>query len=180
MNDRLFSSLLFAVSLGLALIELALLASLSPPDVSLVVLAVALSLAGMLFSVRMLLGARHAVESVSSRRQRAMQDPVMRERLEGYATDEAFRGGACGGGETAAAPSSAPSRLNLETFSLDREGFQEYIGRSMGGGGEEEDGGFCVDLDCDALSRGGGVMPSDFSHDPASVMAGLKRAGGKP
>lgn len=177
MNDRLFALLLFSVSLGLAAAELALLASAFPPDFSVLVLAVAISLAGMLFSVRLLLGARHAVESVSVRRKRAMQDPVMRERLEGYASDEEFLGGAC---RCTQSSSSAFSRLNLESFSLDREGFQEYIGRSMGGSGENEECGFSVDLDCDALSRGGGTMPSDFSHDPASVMAGLKRAGRKP
>lgn len=178
MNDRLFASLLFALSALLGLAELLLLfGAAPPPDLSVLFLALALSLAGMLFSARMFLGARQSVESVSSRRRRAMQDSMMRDRLEGYRSDEEFSGGACGEGHAVAACSTS---LDLGKFSLDMEGFREYIGRSMSEGGEEEEGGgMSVDLDGDALARSGGTMPADFSHDPKSVMASLRRAGGK-
>ncbi|TCD47872.1 hypothetical protein [Chlorobium sp. N1] len=180
MNDRLFASLLFALSGLLAVAELALLFSASlPPDLPVLFLSLALSLAGMLFSARLFLGSRHAVESVSARRKRAMRDEMMRERLEGYRSDEEFRGGACGDGGKPSIERSGAS--GLEGFSLDMEGFREYIGRSMGEGGNDGDeDGISVELDSDALARSGGTMPSDFSHDPSSVMASLRRAGGKP
>ncbi|MEI6846460.1 MAG: hypothetical protein WCK32_00240 [Chlorobiaceae bacterium] len=66
----------------------------------------------------------------------------------------------------------------LTDFSLDKESFDEYIQRSMNTAEkkQEDDGnGFCVELDSEALSRGIGVPPSDFSHDPNAVFSKLKK-----
>jgi hypothetical protein len=68
----------------------------------------------------------------------------------------------------------------LEGHSMDRESFDDYIRRCMTGAGDDPecaDKGFSVELDGDALSKGSGVPPADFSHDPKSVIASLKRAG---
>ncbi len=70
----------------------------------------------------------------------------------------------------------------LEGHSMDRESFDEYIRRCMTGAEDDSKGteGFSVDLDSAALSWGTGVPPADFSHDPASVISSLKRAGARP
>jgi hypothetical protein len=68
----------------------------------------------------------------------------------------------------------------LEGHSMDRESFDEYIRRCMNGAEEDAesaDNGFSVELDGAALSKGAGVPPADFSHDPKSVISSLKRAG---
>lgn len=68
----------------------------------------------------------------------------------------------------------------LEGHSMDRESFDEYIRRCMNGAeddAESADNGFSVELDGAALSKGAGVPPADFSHDPKSVISSLKRAG---
>ncbi len=70
----------------------------------------------------------------------------------------------------------------LEGHSMDRESFDDYIRRCMTGAGEDPecaDKGFSVELDGEALSKGPGVPPADFSHDPKSVISSLKRAGSK-
>ena len=68
----------------------------------------------------------------------------------------------------------------LEGHTMDRESFDDYIRRCMTGVGDDPecvDKGFSVDLDGEALSKGSGVPPPDFSHDPKSVISSLKRAG---
>jgi hypothetical protein len=68
----------------------------------------------------------------------------------------------------------------LEGHSMDRESFDDYIRRCMNGSGddpESADKGFSVELDGEALSKGSGVPPAEFSHDPKSMISSLKRAG---
>ncbi|NTU96681.1 MAG: hypothetical protein HGA62_02565 [Chlorobiaceae bacterium] len=71
----------------------------------------------------------------------------------------------------------------MEAFSLDRKSFDDYIRRSMSSGdnsmGMDDDGeaGFSVQLDSASLSKAGGAMPHEFSHDPKSVIARLKQKG---
>ncbi|MFZ4524333.1 MAG: hypothetical protein ACOYOE_01975 [Chlorobium sp.] len=67
----------------------------------------------------------------------------------------------------------------LEGHSMERASFDEYIRRCMTGAEDDSKGadGFSVDLGSAALSRGAGIPPADFSHDPTSVIASLKRAG---
>ena len=68
----------------------------------------------------------------------------------------------------------------LEGHTMERESFDDYIRRCMNGAEEDSesaDKGFSVELDGAALSKGGGVPPADFSHDPKSVISSLKRAG---
>ena len=69
----------------------------------------------------------------------------------------------------------------IMAFSSDRESFDDYIRRSMTTGDNQSSGddGFSVELDSTALSRGGGTMPADFSHDPKAIIESLKRAGAK-
>ena len=69
----------------------------------------------------------------------------------------------------------------LEGYSMDRESFDEYIQRSMNGseGDAECADGFSVELDGAALSRASGTPPTDFTHDPTSIISSLKRAGAK-
>jgi hypothetical protein len=70
----------------------------------------------------------------------------------------------------------------LEGYTMDKESFDEYISRCMNGA-EDDPGcsdGFSVELDSAALSRGVGTPPENFSHNPQSVIAHLKRAGMKP
>jgi hypothetical protein len=68
----------------------------------------------------------------------------------------------------------------LEGHSMERESFDDYIRRCMNGTEEDSesaDKGFSVELDGAALSKGAGVPPADFSHDPKSAISSLKRAG---
>jgi hypothetical protein len=65
----------------------------------------------------------------------------------------------------------------LSVTSLDKESFDEYIRRSMNNAEGDADSGFSVELDSEALSRGTGTMPSDFSHDPKAVFSKLKKPG---
>jgi hypothetical protein len=80
----------------------------------------------------------------------------------------------------AAGESEGENPCFLEGHSMDRESFDEYIRRCMSGSGddpESTDKGFSVELDGEALSKGSGVPPAEFSHDPKSVISSLKRAG---
>ena len=85
-------------------------------------------------------------------------------RSAGY--EQAFSGGAAG-----------QKPCTLESYSMERESFDDYIRRSMNGAVEDSEDGFSVELDSAALSKGTGVPPEDFSHDPKLVIASLKRAG---
>lgn len=78
------------------------------------------------------------------------------------------------------AGSAGEEEAPISGISLDKASFDEYIRRSMTSGEKEQEGadsGFSVELDSDALSRGTGTMPSDFSHDPKAVFAKLKKPG---
>ena len=80
----------------------------------------------------------------------------------------------------AAGEAEGESPCILEGHTMDRESFDDYIRRCMTGVGDDPecvDKGFSVDLDGEALSKGSGVPPPDFSHDPKSVISSLKRAG---
>ncbi|NTW11262.1 MAG: hypothetical protein HGA26_07870, partial [Chlorobiaceae bacterium] len=71
----------------------------------------------------------------------------------------------------------------MEAFSGDRASFDDYIRRSMSSGDnsmgmdDEGDRGFSVQLDSVSLSKSGGTMPEDFSHDPKAMIARLKQKG---
>jgi len=169
MSDRLFAMLLFLVSSVLAVAEvfLALYGGMNT-GVMLLVLSLAVASAGVLFSLRTLVGQRDQVESVSVRRRRARRDSMMRERLKAYPSDDDFFG------EPAAAPGGRPldeRPSTLGELQMEKESFQEYIKRSMSAPEEEDEVG--------VVPGSGGTMPSDFSHNPSSVIASLKRAGGK-
>jgi len=56
----------------------------------LLVLSLALAAAGVLVSLRTLVGQREQAESVSERRRRAREDSMMRERLKAYPSDDDF------------------------------------------------------------------------------------------
>ena len=80
----------------------------------------------------------------------------------------------------AASEAEGESPCILEGHTMDRESFDDYIRRCMTGVGDDPecvDKGFSVELDGDALSKGSGVPPPDFSHDPKSMISSLKRAG---
>lgn len=86
-------------------------------------------------------------------------------------------------GEECAKACSRSLEEAMEAFSGDRESFDDYIRRSMSSGqghmemDEEGDTGFSVELDTASLSKAGGTMPEDFSHDPKSVIARLRQKG---
>ncbi|NTW56828.1 MAG: hypothetical protein HGB20_07265 [Chlorobiaceae bacterium] len=71
----------------------------------------------------------------------------------------------------------------MDAFSSDRASFDDYIRRSMSSGqsgmdmDEDAEAGFSVQLDTASLSKAGGTMPQDFSHDPRSVIDRLKQKG---
>jgi hypothetical protein len=79
---------------------------------------------------------------------------------------------------------SAVSENPLPSISLDRESFDDYIRRCMTDGdcrSDEENGGFSVDLNTSGFSDGPREpSPSEFSHDPRSIMSKLNKTGGKP
>ncbi len=71
----------------------------------------------------------------------------------------------------------------MRSLSNDRAGFDDYIRRCMTTTERSDDSGdegFSVDLDIARLSQGSSAPPSDWSHDPKSVMAKLKKPGAKP
>ena len=265
MNERLFLKLLLVLFAGLIASE-ALVVALFGLRLELILLCfiVVAALTGIAVVVRLLLGERREIDSVSMRRAMQKRGGIMQDRLREYDVDEEFMGGKVvkppKGSSPAPArhdmrgsstPSSAPvtgsiedairvhaemygglgqllqmmekideasfgrlvqkagladlSRQEvmlkitcmidehassdgaasqtsciLEGYSMERESFDDYIRRSMSGAEvdlESADKGFSVELDGVALSKGAGVPPADFSHDPKSVIASLKRAG---
>jgi hypothetical protein len=74
------------------------------------------------------------------------------------------------------------NRATLPGFSLDRESFDLYIQRNMSSSESEQesaDKGLSVELDQEALSKGTGTMPEDFSHDPKAVFSKLNKPGSR-
>jgi hypothetical protein len=73
--------------------------------------------------------------------------------------------------------------IAMEAFSADRASFDDYIRRSMSSGSDSMDmdaggdAGFSVQLDAAELSKTGGTMPEEFSHDPKAVIERLKQKG---
>jgi hypothetical protein len=67
------------------------------------------------------------------------------------------------------------------SLSIDKESFDDYISRCMSDtetcADEEESEGFSVGLDTGGFSSMPGTPPTDFSHDPKSVMSRLNRKG---
>ncbi|MDP8305100.1 MAG: hypothetical protein RAO75_01080 [Candidatus Chlorobium antarcticum] len=169
MSDRLFALNFLFLSSIFAAIEL-FLAVYGGMDAGfmLLVLSLALAAAGVLVSLRTLVGQREQAESVSERRRRAREDSMMRERLKAYPSDDDFfSASACASGD--APIDERPSTLGQ--LQMEKESFQEYIGRSMSAPEEEDEVG--------VGPMTGGTMPSDFSHGPSSAIESLKRAGGK-
>jgi hypothetical protein len=273
MNERFFLKLLLVLFAGLIAAEV-LVVALFGLRLELILLCfiVAAALTAIAFVVRLLLGERREIDSVSMRRLKEKRAGIMQDRLKDYGVDEEFIGGKRvkrskgnapepalheqlrGGGSThsaapvtvtiedairvhaemygglgqllqliekiddasfgrlvqkvalgnlsreevmlkitlmiqegslsygAAGESDGEKPSILEGHSMDRESFDDYIRRCMTGAGDDPecvDNGFSVELDGSALSRGTGVPPANFSHDPKSVISSLKRAGSK-
>jgi len=90
---------------------------------------------------------------------------------------------ACGEKEEIRENVSRSLEDTIKAFSLDRGSFDDYIRRCMTSpdrGDEAGDDGFTVDLDVAGLSQGSSAPPSDWSHDPKSVIAKLKKPGARP
>ncbi len=91
MNERLVSRLLILLSALLLIAELVLVLLYGVRlDMLLLPVICYVGGVGMLMGFTYLKGKRPEVESVSMRRQRAMQDELVRKRLEGYEVDEEF------------------------------------------------------------------------------------------
>lgn len=270
MNERFFLKLLLVLFAGLIAAEV-LVVVLFGLRLELILLCfiVVAALTGIAVVVRLLLGERKEIDSVSMRRAMQKRGGIMQERLKEYDIDEEFIGGKTERRSKGKAPVSALSeqlrsattqsaaqvtvsieeairvhaemygglgqlqqmmdkiddssfrrlvqkaglgtlsreevmlkitlmveesgrsrelsggaegerQCILEGHSMDRESFDEYIRRCMSGAGEDPDSadkGFSVELDGEALSKGAGVPPAEFSHDPKSVISSLKRAG---
>lgn len=186
MNERFFLKLLLALFAGLIVAEVVVVALFGLRlELILFCFIVAAGLTGIAFVVRLLLGERREIETVSMRRAMQKRGGIMQERLSEYGVDEEFMGGKRVRRAGASAASFAEDAgegekpTMLVPHSMERESFDDYIRRSMNGAGEDSENGFSVELDGAALARGTGVPPADFSHDPKSVIDSLKRAGGR-
>jgi hypothetical protein len=263
MNDRFFLKLLLALFAGLIAAEVLVVVLFGLRlELILFCFIVVAALTGIAFVLRLLLGERREIDSVSKRRAMQKRDGIMQDRLKEYAIDEEFIGtkevkrpkgnaSAATLHEHQHSQSAAPVSVTieeairvhaemhgglgsllqlmekideasfcrlvqkaglgdlsrqevmlkitcmidepafsdgdvgqkpciLEGYSMERESFDDYIRRSMSGSEEDSesaDKGFSVELDGAALSKGAGVPPTDFSHDPKSVIASLKKAG---
>ncbi|WP_150081111.1 hypothetical protein [Chlorobium phaeobacteroides] len=93
MNERVMVKMFLSLSTLLFIAEL-VVGLFYQADLRLMVLffMLAVSLAGILVSLKMLLGEKQEVESVSMRRRRALDDEVMKDVLDGYEVDEEFLG----------------------------------------------------------------------------------------
>ncbi|NTW64097.1 MAG: hypothetical protein HGA46_08480, partial [Chlorobiaceae bacterium] len=93
MNERVMVKMFLALSILLFIAEL-VVGVFYQADLRLMVLffLLALSFSGILVSLKMLLGEKQEVESVSMRRRRALDDEVMKDVLDGYEVDEEFLG----------------------------------------------------------------------------------------
>jgi len=170
MNERLAAGVLAGISAALIASE-SLLAALYGFDAGLILFCLALyaGAAGILFSLRILLGERQGIETVSMRRARAMQHEGAGARLEGYGVDEEFLdgggrrkpkptaekassagspgrsfsspGGSSGGDDELKASNRAQASSPVLNISLDRADFDSYIKRSMSEGEASADGG---------------------------------------
>ena len=269
MNERFFLKLLLALFAGLIVAEV-LVVALFGLRLELILLCfiVVAALTGIAIVVRLLLGERREIDSVSMRRAMQKRGGIMPDRLGEYDIDEEFIGGKTVRRPKGKAPISALSEQRrstttqsaaqvtvsieeairvhaemygglgqlrkmiekidevsfvrlvqkaglgnlsreevmlkitlmvddgsrssdaagdtegespciLEGHTMDRESFDDYIRRCMSGAGEDPDSadkGFSVELDGEALSKGAGVPPAEFSHDPKSMISSLKRA----
>ena len=269
MNERFFLKLLLVLFAGLIAAEV-LVVALFGLRLELILLCfiVVAALTGIAVVVRLLLGERAEIDSVSMRRAREMRGGIMQDRLSDYGVDEEFIGRktvkrpktnasapALSEQQRGSTQSAAPVTVSieeairvhaemygglgqlrqmmekideasfgrlvqkaglgtlsrdevmlkitlmveegsrsseaageaegespciLEGHTMDRESFDDYIRRCMSGGGDDPqcaDNSFSVELDGEALSKGAGVPPAEFSHDPKSVISSLKRAG---
>jgi len=183
MNERFFLKLLLALFALLIVAEVVVVALFGLRlELILLCFIVAAALTASAFVVRLLLGERREIETVSMRRAMQKRCGVMQERLSEYDIDEEFMGGKTGRrgkvAECAQDAGEVEKPTLLDAHSMERESFDAYIRRSMNGAGEESEDGFSVELDGAALARGNGVPPADFSHDPKLLIESLKRAGG--
>ncbi|TLU87752.1 MAG: hypothetical protein FDX21_02730 [Chlorobium sp.] len=197
MNERLFLKLLLALFSGLIVAELLVVLLFGfRLELLLFWFILAVAFAGILVVVRLLDQQRSEIDSVSSRRAKMKRSDVMRDRLSEYSVDEEFlcaeRSTQGKGDQQEPSSAESVSRRDaegacgttlsvLESWSMERESFDEYIRRSMSGAAEGSEcaDAFSVDLDGAALSKGIVRPPEDFEHSPKSVMASLKRAGMK-
>lgn len=266
MNERLVSRLLIALSALLIIAEIALVLLYGVRlDMLLLPVICYVGGVGMLMGFTYLKGKRPEVESVSMRRQRAMQDELVRKRLEGYEVDEEFLPGGkkkrSQVKQPAAPQPSSPSAglpvseergvqdedpfqdvepylrelaesfggysimiqrvlsmddvsykrllyslgmemMDREAFlaplksamekivrkqgsslrsSLDHEGMESYISDVLAGRDTSPgQGGGTIDLGRDVPPAGPGTPPSEFSHNPRSVLDQFKRSLKKP
>ena len=188
MNERFFLKLLLSLFAGLIVAEVVVVALFGLRlELILLCFIVAAALTGIAFVVRLLLGERREIETVSMRRAMQKRGGIMQERLSEYGVDEEFMGrkrvrraGASAASFAEDAGGSEGEKPTiLGSHSMEKESFDAYIRRSMNGTGADSEDGFSVELDGAALARGTGVPPADFSHDPKSVIESLKRAGGR-
>ena len=94
MNERFFLKLLLVLFAGLIAAEVLVVVLFGLRlELILFCFIVAAALTGIAFVVRLLLGERTQIDSVSMRRAREMRDGVMQERLGEYGVDEEFLGG---------------------------------------------------------------------------------------
>ena len=162
MNERFFLKLLLALFAGLMVAEVVVVALFGLRlELILLCFIVAAALIGSAFVVRLLLGERRQIETVSMRRAMQKRGGIMQERLSEYGVDEEFMGGKTGRrGKVAAfiedaGTSEAEKPTILDAHSMERESFDAYIRRSMNGAGEDSEDGFSVELD--------GAAP-EFTH----------------
>lgn len=186
MNERFFLKLQLALFVGLISAEVVVVALFGLRlELILLCFIVASALTGSAFVVRLLLGERREIETVSMRRAMQKREGIMQERLSEYGVDEEFMGGkTVRRAVTSVVHFAEDTGVDekptiLASHSMERESFDDYIRRSMNGAGGDWEEGFSVELDGAALARGTGVPPADFSHDPKSVIESLKRVGGR-
>ena len=195
MNDRFFLKLLLVLFVGLIASEVLVVVLFGLRlELILFCFIVVAALSGIAVVIRLLLRERREIDSVSMRRAMQKRGGIMQDRLREYAVDEEFIGAKTlkrPKGSASAAPvtvsieeraflgeASIQKPCTLESYSMERESFDDYIRRSMNGAVEDSEDGFSVELDGAALAQGPGVPPPEFSHDPKSVIESLKRAGG--
>jgi hypothetical protein len=265
MNERLAAGIFFGLSVGLIVTE-TVLASVFGLQVAIIMFCFIIyaGLSGVVFSLRFLLQKRGDIESVSTRRARALKEEGMDRILKGYDIDEEFldRSGRrkgkpvksavadsgeidpSGSGISAAATLedtiTAHARMfggleqllaavmhvdgvsfdrlartagisgvsreeltcvikamaarekshaagnecagseGLLSISLDRADFDDYIKRCMTEGENSDDhagAGFSLDLESGGGARAAEPSPSEFSHDPRSVISRFKKSG---
>lgn len=208
MGEGLTGRLFFLLSAALIAVEFVIVL-FAGMDIGMMLLVffTYVGLSGMLFSLFALrVREGSGIESVSSRRARALREGGLGDMFEGYDIDDEFLDREAGaarfrkfgdrcpagreeivesppyrnsGGERGCVKRSLEDAMS--DFARDRSSFEEYIARSMGSGhaaGLAEES-FCLDLDTVSPARESCLPPVDFSHDPAAFLSKLKKTGGR-